>query len=107
MVESHHFYGIANFWEVGQEYNQDYRLGNNQIVAFLNLLNNKFYCVTTLQSNWSMLKLVTKDIGFKINKRHENYFHTVCKNSPELKDNKLPVSRTLLHKLLASAKIIS
>ena len=76
---SHHFYSIANFWEACQEYNQDYHLGNNQIVAYLNLLNDKFYSITTLQSNWSTLKLIAKDVGFKINKRHESYFCTVYK----------------------------
>ena len=101
---SHRFYGIANFWEACQEYNQEYRLGSNQIVAYLNLLNDKFYSVTTLQSNWSTLKIVAKEIGFKINKIHESYFRTVCENSRELKDDKLPVSRTLLHELLESAK---
>ena len=60
-------------------YNQDYHLGNNQIVAYLNLLNDKFYSITTLQSNWSTLKLIAKDVGFKINKRHESYFCTVYK----------------------------
>ena len=45
---SHCIYGIANFWEACQEYNQKYHLGNNQIVTYLNLLNDKFYCVTTL-----------------------------------------------------------
>ena len=105
---SHHFHSMANFWEACQEYNQEYKLGNNQITAYLNLLNDKFYSVTMLQSNWSTLKLVAKELGKKITKRQEQNFRTVTKNSRELKDDKLPISCTLLHELLeASEKMLT
>ena len=101
---SHHFYRIANFWEACQEYNLSYKLAKNQITVYLNLLNDKFYSVTTLQSNWSTLKLVARKLGIKITRRQEQSFRIVTKNSRELKDDKLLVSRTLLHELLEASE---
>ena len=57
------FHAIANFIEGCEYVKIQCKWGHKQIKAFMDYLYDKHYAVSTLDAQWSMLRLVGKTIG--------------------------------------------
>ena len=68
---AHHFYAVANFWEACGMFDLPKEWGNNQILAFIELLDRKYYSISTLESNWCSLKHISTLIDQKVSIREE------------------------------------
>ena len=94
---------IENFFSACIEFNHPFPLGDEQISAFLNKLDEAFYSVSTLEAHWGTLKKVCHTLKFPILQKHDVHYKAVKVDCREVKDNKLLVSRELLVQLCDAA----
>ena len=88
------------------EFNLPFAMGDDQISAFLDKLDEAFYAASTLEGQWGTLKRVCHAIKFTVVHKHEVHYKAVKADCREVKDNKLPVSRELLIQLCEAALVI-
>ena len=97
------FYALANFTEACEDNNLKKAWGNDQINAFLDVLHQKFYSASTLDSQWNAFKKVGHLINKNPTPEQELEFGLVKQDARELGDDCLPVSKKLLEQLCKGA----
>ena len=97
---SHIFNGLANLWEACDRNELKLEWEHDQITVWLDLMHDKFYSGSTLDSQWSGLKRVGKLIGKKTTKIQELHFLYIRVHAKEIKDNKFPITLNLLNLLV-------
>ena len=100
------FRAMENYISACIEFNLPFAMGDDQISAYLDKLDEAFYAASTLEGHWGTLKRVCHAIGFKVVHKHEVHYKAVKADCREVKDNKLPVSRELLIQLCEAALVV-
>ena len=88
------------------EFNLPFPLGDEQISAFLDKLDEAFYVASTLEVQWGTLKKVCHELKFPILQKHDIHYKAVKSDCREVKDNKLLVSQELLVQLCETALVL-
>ena len=99
----HKFWAIANFKEACKDYDLPFRLGKEQIAAFLEYLKIKNYGLATIQKNWATFKIVAEHLKFNITHEILIHFDYVADQCKQLIDGWLPVTKILLQQLIQAA----
>ena len=100
---SHRFRAVANFKEACSSFKIPLVLGQEQISAFLEHLQDKNYVLATLQKNWATIKVLAEELKVEIThemKIHYNYVMDHCK---QITEGRLPVTTLLLTQLITAA----
>ena len=100
------FRAMENYISACIEFNLPFAMGDDQISAFLDKLDEAFYAASTLEAQWGTLKRVCHAIKFTVVHKHEVHYKAVKADCREVKDNKLPVSRELLIQLCEAALVV-
>ena len=93
------FKAIENYIAACLEFNLPFPLGDEQISAFLDKLDEAYYSASTLEAHWNTIKKVFHELKFPITQKYEVHYKAVKADCRPVKDNKLPVSRELLVQL--------
>ena len=99
------FHAIANFIEACEDYKLPCEWGDDQISAFLDRLDDKYYSVSTLDSQWNAIQQIGLDLGHPMSQDMKLEYLYVKNNCKEIKDDKVPVSRECLNQLCTAADI--
>ena len=94
---------MANFKEACTAFKLPLVLGQEQISAFLEHLQDKNYVLATLQKNWATIKILADELKVEIThemKIHYNYVMDHCK---QITEGRLPVTTLLLTQLITAA----
>ena len=97
------FYALANFAEACEDKNLTKTWGEDQINAFLDILHQKFYSASTLDSQWNSFKKVGHLLNKNPTPEQELEFGLVKQDARELGDDRLLVSKELLEQLCMGA----
>ena len=100
------FCAIENYISACIEFNLPFPLGDEQISAFLDKLDEAFYVASTLEAQWGTLKKVCHELKFPILQKHDIHYKAVKSDCREVKDNKLLVSQELLVQLCETALVL-
>ena len=100
---SGHFRTVLQFAAACDFANLPLQWNNDQVIAFLDMIDAKHYAVTIIDAFWGNLKRIAKALGKSVTKGQRMYFEAVRDNGKSAKDDRLPVSRELLIQLCAGA----
>ena len=94
---------LANFHVACEHFNLPVAWGPKQVKAFLIFINYKYYAASYVARMWITIRRLGKLLLQPITEKQEADFELVYQQAKEIKDNKVPVSKSLLAELCKAA----
>ena len=94
---------LANFHVACEHFNLPVAWGPKQVKAFLIFINYKYYAASYVTRMWLTIRRLGKLLLQPITEKQEADFELVYQQAKEIKDNKVPVSKSLLAVLCKAA----
>ena len=97
---------LANFHVACEHFNLPLAWGSKQVKAFLIFINYKYYSAPYVARMWHTIQSLGKLLSQPLSSEQEADYELVYQQAKDIQDNKVPVSKKLLHQLCKAADLI-